>query len=177
MSQPDGLQEPALRLEDVDREIAQLLRERAALVAGSPAVDAGTVPAQDAERVDELVMLTRMLHDQEALARRERDEMNRRCADAYDLLVYKDSLHAEEMARARRETGLFLELLRTAYTARGKAFSRQMLGKSDFGARVQRAGLFDAARYLSANPDVREAGVDPLKHLVFSGFDEGRLEI
>ena len=39
---------------------------------------------------------------------------------------------------------------------------------------VRESGLFDRAWYLSENPDVREAGVDPLMHFMESGWREGR---
>ena len=40
--------------------------------------------------------------------------------------------------------------------------------------RVLQAGLFDPAFYLSANPDVKAAGIDPLAHYVRWGKSEGR---
>ena len=39
---------------------------------------------------------------------------------------------------------------------------------------IEASGLFDAARYLRENPDVREAGVDPLDHYLGNGWKEGR---
>jgi hypothetical protein len=36
------------------------------------------------------------------------------------------------------------------------------------------SGLFDAAWYLKAYPDVRHAGLDPLRHFVWWGWQEGR---
>ena len=40
--------------------------------------------------------------------------------------------------------------------------------------RLQSYGWFDSAWYLSRNPDVREAGVNPLEHYLKFGADEGR---
>ncbi len=39
---------------------------------------------------------------------------------------------------------------------------------------LERTGLFDAAWYLEANPDVSKAGVDPLDHYLRHGANEGR---
>ena len=47
------------------------------------------------------------------------------------------------------------------------SYARQM-------KRLQREGLFDGAEYLSANPDVAEAGVDPLYHYLRHGMLENR---
>lgn len=41
-------------------------------------------------------------------------------------------------------------------------------------AAVESLGIFDAARYLDLYPDVREAGIDPLRHYVDRGAREGR---
>lgn len=45
---------------------------------------------------------------------------------------------------------------------------------SDMSAIIRESGLFDAAYYLEAYPDVKEAGVDPLEHFLRSGWSEGR---
>src|SRR5262249_9418898 len=39
---------------------------------------------------------------------------------------------------------------------------------------IARSGLFDRAWYLASNPDVADAGVDPLYHYVMFGVHEGR---
>ena len=41
-------------------------------------------------------------------------------------------------------------------------------------ARYQRAGLFDAAKYLEIYPDVAENGMDPVRHYMLHGMAEGR---
>jgi hypothetical protein len=40
--------------------------------------------------------------------------------------------------------------------------------------RLEREGLFDCGGYLRANPDVQEAGADPLRHYLSHGAIEGR---
>lgn len=42
------------------------------------------------------------------------------------------------------------------------------------GDRQAAATLFDVEYYLSVNPDVRDAGVDPLEHFLVQGWREGR---
>lgn len=37
-----------------------------------------------------------------------------------------------------------------------------------------RHGLFDTKAYLELNPDVAEAGVDPVRHFILHGLKEGR---
>ena len=39
---------------------------------------------------------------------------------------------------------------------------------------IEQSNLFDSEYYLATNPDVRESGVDPLKHFYFYGWNEGR---
>jgi hypothetical protein len=41
-------------------------------------------------------------------------------------------------------------------------------------SRLKDARIFDPQAYLEANPDVAEAGVDPLWHYLNYGIDEGR---
>ena len=50
-----------------------------------------------------------------------------------------------------------------------------LAGRSDIVAEeVRRSGLFDPAWYLDAYPDVREAGLDPLRHFLDRGWRENR---
>ena len=61
----------------------------------------------------------------------------------------------------------------------GARLVRRGLGRLPFELsmlrdRIARSGLFDAAHYLAANPDVAMAGVDPLKHYLTSGWQERR---
>src|SRR5579872_1643331 len=39
---------------------------------------------------------------------------------------------------------------------------------------VRQSGLFDDSYYLSQNPDVAEAGIDPIRHYFIRGAYEGR---
>jgi len=40
--------------------------------------------------------------------------------------------------------------------------------------KIRASGLFDANYYLAMNPDVKEAGLDPVRHFVAKGWREGR---
>ena len=40
--------------------------------------------------------------------------------------------------------------------------------------KLNRAGLFDGQAYLDLYPDVAEAGMDPLRHYLLHGMEEGR---
>ena len=39
---------------------------------------------------------------------------------------------------------------------------------------IRQSGLFDVAWYLTANPDIADAGIDPLEHFCLHGWREGR---
>jgi|SRR5579883_3395643 len=54
---------------------------------------------------------------------------------------------------------------------------RRILGRVQlrrYGRLVKKNGLFDRSYYLSRNPDVGKAGLDPLKHYFITGACEGR---
>lgn len=64
--------------------------------------------------------------------------------------------------------GLF-KTLRTFFSGFGSRDRRQRDMRL-----LHQSGLFDAVWYLEAYPDVRESGVDPLRHYLESGWREGR---
>jgi glycosyltransferase involved in cell wall biosynthesis len=51
---------------------------------------------------------------------------------------------------------------------------KQRLGASSFGNQQVISKVFDGVYYLSANPDIAAAGIDPLQHFCKSGWQEGR---
>jgi GT2 family glycosyltransferase len=51
---------------------------------------------------------------------------------------------------------------------------RNSVALARYYATVSRSGLFDAEYYLAENPDVRQSGVDPLRHYLCRGGFEGR---
>ncbi len=46
--------------------------------------------------------------------------------------------------------------------------------KKKFHSTILESGFFDADYYLEHNPDVKESGIDPLKHYMNHGWKEGR---
>ncbi len=64
----------------------------------------------------------------------------------------------------------------------GRGFAARWLGwalpwawhRRRITKRIAESGMFDDAAYLTANPDVARAGIDPLKHYLVHGVGEGR---
>lgn len=84
----------------------------------------------------------------------------------------RDSMEQLLRSRSWRLTAP-LRSIRTALA--GSALpGRQRMGLWRAFALVQRSGLFDAAYYLFSYADVREAGIDPLKHYLVHGWREHR---
>jgi GT2 family glycosyltransferase len=69
-------------------------------------------------------------------------------------------------------SGLGQNLLARASAIAGNRFRRQ---NRLLIRRIEQTGLFDAAFYLAAYPDVREAGSDPIVHFLRVGAREGRM--
>jgi len=167
------------RLAEVEAKLrraeADLALERAAhakITAEHEAVLAArTAPERLAsERLHEIVTLTCLLREQERFAAAAVQEMNDRCADAYDLMA---SRLDQRTAGAEREDRR-RQWLRAVLAEALRAGSRR--GPS-LAARLERAGLFDAAAYRARHKDVAQAGIDPLVHYVMHGMDEGRLDV
>ena len=93
----------------------------------------------------------------------------------YAVDIQQRELHAAELAESRtaylRQKGSWnRELMRFAKNGLAAVFSkkeREMLG-------IRCSGMFDAPWYLSCNPDVAAAGIDPVAHYIFHGAPEGR---
>lgn len=100
-----------------------------------------------------------------------RKKVRQTCGDnVYKELLRRNALDGELVRRARVEVRRRLSLVPTPHCE--KHFHR---GRSWFpGLRIKRAGLFDAAFYLERYPDVRGAGIDPLRHYLRHGAAEGR---
>lgn len=63
------------------------------------------------------------------------------------------------------------------YLRTGRARGLRPVSPHDFSAlrtRVLASGMFDPRGYLRRNPDVAQAGLDPLDHFLFRGLSEGR---
>lgn len=109
--------------------------------------------ARISERFSETAALTRMLSERERQARLSDEKAARLRAVSTVML---------NGTASRSLKGRLAALVPAAIRLR-----KQM-------ARLRRARIFDAEAYLAANPDVAEAGVDPLWHYLNHGIDEGR---
>jgi hypothetical protein len=103
-----------------------------------------------------------------------RRNLRQACGRAvYRELVRLNALDCELVRRARTEVRRRLSL---APPAGRKPVGRQTrFPRLPFPAlRIRRARLFDRAFYLERYPDVRHAGIDPLRHYLLHGAAEGR---
>jgi predicted nucleic acid-binding Zn-ribbon protein len=157
-------------IEDAERRIAEAenTRRAEADVAEERAREAESARRKDIERLD-------------GELQRERSRISDRfkeIATMTRLLSEKESAEisaAEETAWLRNVSEVLLSgfgpksirgWLLTLLPEQFRAARRQRL--------LKRKGLFDAEAYLIANPDVAEAGLDPLTHYIRHGMGEGR---
>ncbi len=102
-----------------------------------------------------------------------RKKVRQTCGDkVYAELLRRNELDSELVRRARAEMRRRLALVPQADKC-GKVKLHR--GWRAFPSmRIRRAGLFDAAFYLERYPDVRRAGIEPLRHYMRHGAAEGR---
>jgi hypothetical protein len=87
------------------------------------------------------------------------------------LLMESEQLTARESDKVRRLKEIHQTL---AGAPRWWAFLPRSTQQRLLGERLRRAGLFDPRSYLQHNPDVADAGLDPLYHFVAHGLEEDR---
>jgi uncharacterized phage infection (PIP) family protein YhgE len=106
-----------------------------------------------AERFSEIVALTRMLGERENAARRS----------------------DEQVVWLREVSAVLLNgAASTSLKGRLSALLPGPIRLKKQRSRLHRSGIFDSDAYLAANPDVAEAGIDPLGHYINHGMTEGR---
>jgi hypothetical protein len=89
-------------------------------------------------------------------------------------LLNPESEHRERIQAALTRLGArTLDLLSEIGPRRGRTAVANAAREIDESRRIL-AAHFDVDFYLRANPDVREAGVDPLSHFLVDGWREGR---
>jgi hypothetical protein len=100
-----------------------------------------------------------------------RTKVRQACGDnVYKELLRRNVLDRELLRRAREEVRR-----RLALVTRPDDQKPLRPGRSWFPSiRIKRSGLFDAAFYLRRYPDVRKAGINPLRHYLRHGAAEGR---
>lgn len=90
--------------------------------------------------------------------------------------VSRSLFHAESESLRAAEQKLWLSELHIALgqTPVWWALLPQALRERQVFKRLRRAGLFDAETYLKLYPDVASEGMNPLRHYVLHGMEEGR---
>lgn len=153
-------------LQDARRQVAVLGQEMAAL---------REVARHDVD----------MLHQAIREANQARDETEEQLQERYREIVTLSRKLAMEAAAAETLKRRTERLKRIALTfeaggARGRFANlldmimpwRWHLAR--IRRRMEKGGAFDGEAYLAANPDVAQAGMDPLKHYLAHGLDENR---
>lgn len=123
---------------------------------------------------ERIVALTRLLKEKEAgLAERfnEIAVMTRLLADRESAVVASN----ERIEWLRQVSGFLLNNSRS-HSLKGRlaALMPASVRLNKQKERLKRSGIFDPGAYLAANPDVAEAGMDPLRHYIEHGIAEGR---
>lgn len=117
--------------------------------------------------------------------RRQKDEADGRLAERFGEIAALTRLLSERERQAQLAEKKAAQLQAISTVLLNGSGSRSL--KSRMGAlmptairlkkqmsRLKSAQIFDAKAYLEANPDVAEAGMDPLRHYLNHGIDEGR---
>ncbi len=106
------------------------------------------------------------------------EKVRQACGDqVFAELLRCNALDAELVIRARVEVRRRLSLTRELQPPEGWECGKAKphRGWRAFPTmRVRQSGLFDAAFYLERYPDIRRAGIDPLRHYMRHGAAEGR---
>jgi len=176
-SAEDALRERQLRVQQLDREVADARELQRA--------------AEDATRNHELRIqqlggqvceaqaLILRLTEERAAAEREATSIGKRLArvertnrkitnELSRLETAVARLHGSERnLRWLREVNALLNRSTWWWSFLPAGFRRRLEYR-----RLERAGLFDHHRYLADRPDVRQAGIDPLRHYIAHGMDE-----
>lgn len=116
-------------------------------------LEKGSAEVQLAERFNEIAQMTRMLGETESAAQ----------------------VSDEHIAWLRQVSIVLLNGSNSAsLKSRLTALLPAPIRSKKQIARLKRQGIFDSEAYLAANPDVAEAGLDPLWHYINHGIGEGR---
>lgn len=134
---------------------------------------------QDAEasledRFAELATLTRLLNAAETSGRQA--EAQRLAAEARSRESETQRLAAEARRRADAENRQWLARVQV-HLAEMRPWTALLPPRLLTKRRckiLRNAGLFDAEKYLELYPDVMAAGMDPLRHYILHGMEEGR---
>lgn len=158
--------------------------------------EAESARQRDAERTgEEIATLTRLLRDKDEECRRAGDELSKlraekgtlegRLAERFNELAVitrlltareSDLKESGEQVAWLREVSSVLLNGSISRTLKGRLAAlmpaRMRLSKQK--ERLKNTGTFNPDAYLAANPDVAQAGLDPLRHYIEHGIAEGR---
>ncbi|WP_088189831.1 hypothetical protein [Sphingobium sp. Z007] len=89
------------------------------------------------------------------------------------------SLQGKNLARTEGRVAWLAKLVAMLIEERGKklrftSWLPAAIGRDRLNSKLKSQGLFDQTVYLNLNRDVAEAGMDPLRHYVLHGMNEGR---
>lgn len=119
------------------------------------------------DRFGELATLTRLLNAAETSARE---------AEVRRMTSESQRLASEARSQAEAENRVWLARVH-AHLAEMKFWTALLPPRIRAERRCKRlrgAGLFNAEKYLELYPDVMAAGMDPLRHYILHGMEEGR---
>ncbi len=161
-------------------QLTRLLQEQQALSLGATAAKDAAERAL-ARQAEESSQLQARLQQQESAARaaeamRVQSEQK---LDARFAEIAKLTSMLADASTQSAASGINAEWLRSmmqiaASFPRWWALMPQDWRRKREHARYRSSGLFDAARYLEAYPDVADNGMDPIRHYILHGMLEGR---
>ncbi|HZU63102.1 MAG TPA: hypothetical protein VFF98_05420, partial [Novosphingobium sp.] len=156
----------------------QALAQQQAQAVVQAAQQAQAAQAAEAAQAALLADATRAAEEAAQAARARLAELEENLAARFHEMAAMARLlqQAEAAAAARAEEANWLRGLGAVLTCRAgwEGWLPPPLRLRRQHQRLAGAGLFDAAAYLAAHPDVRAAGAEPLRHLLQHGLAEGR---
>ncbi|NIJ41447.1 hypothetical protein FHS78_001734 [Parvibaculum indicum] len=179
-----GVRRVAGRIADVDRDPLALdgtVREGASGVESKVCL-----PEENAERLAQILeekeaLLAELANERDALLAEKQlqaERLEERSSElaALTKMLWEKELSITKMVRKNARLLKIALVLLGPLSARGRL--RALLPVGIYSTRrmrkLRRKKLFDSRAYFVANPDLTNAGVDPLQHYLQSGFEEGR---
>lgn len=179
----DGMRQAFVKMRAAVAQLMQsdLARHSLADSAGAPPIQAAAEVSEPSAECLECRFLRERLQ-QEDTARRTAEALSaqheRRAAALHDEITRFLGSVAQERIRTA-EAGSDVEWLRRMFQAaehfpKWWAFLPRRWRLAREHRSYRRAGLFDAAKYSAANADVAAGGMDPVRHYIIHGMEEGR---
>jgi hypothetical protein len=171
------------RLETEIVQITQMLQkqeEEAKITQGARELAEEALAAQQ-DKTNQLDAELKQLQVAKQAAESARAVADQKVADRFSEIARLTAMLADESVRVD-QTHANTEWLRSALQLAASfpkwwAIMPQKWRRKREHARYHNSGLLDAERYLEANPDVAEFGMDPVRHYMLHGMAEGRTKI